>query len=114
MPSACAEDEHRINEEHDEELNGPKPRKPTSMEHLQARRVMAHDKRDWKELKQAEKSISWKQSVRSASRKRKNARKRRLSAHIARQQKVPWRKPDPPSGDDSHAGGSNASCSIAQ
>ena len=36
----------RINEELDEELNGPKPWKPTSMERYQTRCVMVHDKGD--------------------------------------------------------------------
>ena len=67
MPLVYAEDVRRINEELGEELNGPKPRKPTSMERLQARRVMAHDKGDYGEVEQIEKSINWKQNVRSAA-----------------------------------------------
>ena len=70
MPPGYAEDVSRINEELDEELNVPKSRETTSMERLQACRVMAHDKGDWEELEQVEKSIKWKQSVHSAARKR--------------------------------------------
>ena len=101
MPLAYAEDVRRINKELDEEENGPKPRKPTSMERLQARRVMAHDKGNYQEVEQIEKSITWKQSVRSAARKRRNARKRALKEYVACKEKGPWRKRDPPS-DEEH------------
>ena len=46
IPLAYAEDVRRINEEIEEEENGPKPRKLIWMERLQARSVMAHDKKD--------------------------------------------------------------------
>ena len=49
MPLAYDKDVRRINQELEEEENGPKPRKPTSIERLQARRVMAHDKGDWED-----------------------------------------------------------------
>ena len=95
-------------------MYGTKPRKSTSMERLQARRVMAHDKSNYGEVERIEKSINWKQSVHSAARKRKNARKKELNTHISRQQKGPWRKSDPQSDDEYRAGSSNDSRSVAQ
>ena len=92
----------RINEELEEEIDGPKPRKPTSMERLQTRRVMVRDKGNWKEVEQVEMSMSWKQSVRSAARKRNNQRNKEIKQHIACRLKGPWCKRDPPSDDESH------------
>ena len=76
MPPAYAKNVRRINDELEEQVNVAKPRKSTSMERLQASRAMAHDKGNWKEVKQVEKSISRKQSVHSAARKRESKGKK--------------------------------------
>ena len=103
----------RINEEHEEEVNGPKPRNPTSMELLQARSVIAHEKGSWKEVKQVERIISWKQSVCSATRKHKNQRKKDMRQCIAGKLRKPWRKRDPPSDDESRGGGALPAYEVA-
>ena len=101
MPLAYAEDARRINEELDQEINGPKTWKLTSMKRLQARHVMAQDSGDWNEVEQVKKSTIWKQSVRSAARKRKSSRKKEMKQYIACKESGPWRKRDPPSDDES-------------
>ena len=77
------------------------------MERLQARQVFAHDKGNFEEVEQIEGNISWKQSVKSAARRRAKERKRNLCGYVERKKKNDWCKPNPPSDDDeppSHGG----------
>ena len=75
---------------------------------------MAQVKGDYSEVEQTEKSMNWKQSVRSAARRGKSACRKELNAYNARQKRGPWRKPDPPSDKESHIGNPNASRSVSQ
>lgn len=56
-----------INDEIYEKINMTKLRKPTSMDHLQGRRVKANGKRDWDKLEHIERIISRKQNMRSVA-----------------------------------------------
>ena len=114
MPLSYAEDVRCINEKLDEDENRPKPRKPTSMERLQACHVLTHNKGNYAEVEQIEKSINCKQSVYSAARKRKNARKEELNAYISHQKRAPWRRLGPPSDDDPRAASSNVQSYISR
>ena len=67
MQLTYAEDVWRINMELDEEVNEPKQRKPTFLERQLAHPVPPHDKGNFEEVEQIERSITWKQSVKSAA-----------------------------------------------
>ena len=97
MLLAYEEAVQQINKENGKEEHGPKPRKPTLMERLKARRLMAHNKGDWNEVYHIEKSISWKQSARSAARKRKNKRRKYVKHYLVSKEDVQWRKHEPSS-----------------
>ena len=78
------------------------------MERLQERRVVAHDKGDYKEVEKIEKGIYWKQTLDAAAHKCRNTYRKEYNAHIACQQEEPCCKLDLPSDDESHTVSSNS------